>query len=214
MKNILILIALLIIAATSYGGYQHYQKSQEAKAVSIAIRDSTTHVARQLDFFREDRGATYMDAIREADSKALQIGAAIEQLQKLEIRRNPALVAHGEQYLKAAQESLRRAKALVHAKAEFIAARNTLSESLDSMKTFVADPTDEVNRFNADVAKYGSSAAVRRSRSANDDMDTSAAGLSKALAEMISLRTKRPPSIPEDCYLTDVQVSDIKITVH
>lgn len=214
MKKVMILVVVFALGFGGFAGYGRYQKAEEAKAVTALVADASRRVAAQLDFFREARGATYREAIDAAEKNIAVLDPAIAELAARRDWRDPALVEHATRYLKASQEAVRRARALVMAKAELAVTAKAMESALGALTTFVADPHDKANEFHADVASYGTAPLLRRSQAAGAEFEAAAAALGKPLSELAALRSSRPAGIPASAYLTDAQLADITISAN
>lgn len=212
MKKVMILVVVLALGFAGFSGYGRYQKAEEAKAVAALVMDASRRVAAQLDFFREARGATYREAIDAAEKNIAALDSAIAQLAARQDWRDTALVEHATRYLKASQEAVRRARALVMAKAELAATAKAMESAVGALSTFVENPHDKANEFHADVASYGTGPMIRRSQAAGAEFEAAAAALGKPLSELAALRGSRPAGIPVSAYLTDAQLADITIS--
>lgn len=212
MKKVMILVVVLALGVAGFAGYGRYQKAEEAKVVSAMVADASQRVASQLDFFREARGATYREAIDAAEKHVAALDPALAQLAARQDWRDPALIAHATRYLKASQEAVRRARAIVMAKAELAATVKAMESAVGTLSTYVENPNDKANAFHADVASYGTGPMLRRSQAAGEAFEAAAAALGKPLSELAALRSARPAGIPVSAYLTDAQLADITIS--
>lgn len=214
MKKLMILVVALCVGVAAFVSYGRYQKVEEAKAVGALVADASQRVGTQLDFFREARGVTYAEAITAAERNIQALDPVIAQLISRPDRKDPALVDHAVHYLKAAQETMRRSRALVLAKADVAASAKALESAIGALTTFVEDPHDRANEFHADVASYGTGPLLRRSRAAAEAFEAAGAALGKPLSELAALRGARPVGIPVSAYLTDAQLADITISAN
>lgn len=177
------------------------------------IRDASTRVISELDFFRDPRGATYRDSLNAAADHLKEVDAAIIRLQGKAPVRDPKLIAHGVDYLKASQESLRQARAVMLARVEIQSAYNSARGTTEDLGEFISDPSNEANRFRAKVAGYSASTISKRLTAANDALDVSVAALGKALSSLVEVRNKHPLSIPESAYIPNDKLQNITFKV-
>lgn len=213
MKKVLIVAMMVLIAVLGVRWHEKNERQQEAAVLSAQIQEASRFAVEQLDLFRSTRGVTYAEALTLANDRIGQLDKLIEANLKAKEVRDKQAAEHVRNYMAAAQASLRWSRALILAKAETAAAKNTMREALADMEAYVANPASESGRFRADVASYSASPAIRRSEKAVADAQAAVDALGKSLSDMVALRAKRPPLIPEDAYIQDAQVKDISIRI-
>lgn len=205
-------VALLALAAVSI--YQWNEKrllQLEAQLFTQQVRAATRNVVAQIDLFRDSRGVTYAEAITAANDRVAEIDKLLKENAEALTVKDKVAADSVAAYLKASQEAVRWSRAIILAKVESAAAKNTMREALADMEAYLANPRDGDYKFRSDVARYSANPAIRRNEKAFADAQYAADSLGKVLSEMVLLRPKRPKLIPDDAYLQDANVKDLTL---
>lgn len=213
MKKLFLLMLLLVVAIAGQAGYARYQKSEEVKEVTALMRDASTGVVNQLEYFKDPRGATFRDALNASEGHLKELDGMVLRLQGRAAPRDKAVVDHAVDYVKACQESVRRARGLMLARVEAKVAMELLRGTGELLQEFVSNPGDERNKFKADVASYSTDAVIKRADKAASDLQLSSDALGKALSGLFALKNTRPAVIPADIYVPADKVQNISVTV-
>ncbi len=208
-QQIVLVVVLLVGGFAGWSAYQKHLSKEEAAAIAMQIRDATDRVRQQVEFFKSPRGETYGEVLAATDASIKAIEASVASVRQISDPRNPALIKHAIDYLRASQESIRSLRALVRAKADLAAAASAAGSAITDLKTYIGDPSDDANKFHSDVARYSVGPIVKRIDSADAALDSAARATGKALSNLVAVAAQRPATVSADNYVTADDVSGI-----
>ena len=212
MTKILVVFVLVLAMAGGAKWYKGHMLEQEAAEVSTLMKEANSMVSKQIGFFKDPHGETHAEVIDYAAESAKRTGLLVEKLMARQDVRDKQLVDHSIEYLKVSQEASRFMRQMVLDKAEMAATLKQIERTIDTMQDFVSDPNDQTKKFHSDVAGYGASPLVRRSKEAQESLDRSSASLGAAMSKLIALREARPKRLPLDAYVTNDMVTGISFS--
>lgn len=213
MKKILVLFVLALAAAVGAKWYFGHMLDREAVEVSALMREATGMLSRQIGFLKDPRGETHAEVIAYAAQSVTRTGLLVEKLIARQDVRDRQLVDHGVEYLKVCQEASRFMRKMVLDKAEMAVTLKEMERAIGTMQDFVADPNSQAKKFHSDVAGYGAAPLIRRSKEAQESLDSSAASFGAALSKLVAMREAKPNRLQLDAYVTNDMVTGMSFSI-
>jgi len=124
------LIALLLASALGYWGVGAYRKSQQQKAVSALVSDSSGRLEAALALEAEAGGAGSPQTVSKLDEHAQEVDRHVIELHDLGDARNRALASAADEYLLTVRQILRQQAASHRYRLQVTASEGALREHM------------------------------------------------------------------------------------